>query len=230
MKLNGPEQAAQILILTVVGLAAGAASFTHVHDWTMDNSPAGTHDWFGWANAVISELVPIGALLTIRRNRRTGKGIGFPMCLLLAAVALSLSAQLAVAKPSASGWLLSAVPALAFMGLSKMVLAGLPTMPVADDEPASPDSPVADAPLPIEASADADPEPADPVGTSNTPRKRRVARRHRKASSQQRIEAAEVLRRADQLKPQLGTWQKVADELGISIRTLQNYRRAGATA
>jgi hypothetical protein len=37
----------------------------------MDNSPDGTDDWFGWANAVISELVPVAALLTIRRRRRT---------------------------------------------------------------------------------------------------------------------------------------------------------------
>ncbi|SCL67497.1 hypothetical protein GA0070606_4567 [Micromonospora citrea] len=43
------------------------------------------------------------------------------MFLLVCAVALSLSAQLAVAKPGVSGWLLSAVPALAFLGLSKLI-------------------------------------------------------------------------------------------------------------
>ena len=41
----------------VAGMA-GAASFTHVHDWTMHNSPAGTGNWFGWANAMVSELIP----------------------------------------------------------------------------------------------------------------------------------------------------------------------------
>ncbi len=48
------------------------------------------------------------------------------MFLLVAAVSVSLAAQLAVAKPGLSGWLLSAVPALAFLGLSKLVLAPTP--------------------------------------------------------------------------------------------------------
>ncbi|MEU4554003.1 hypothetical protein [Micromonospora violae] len=116
-----------VLILIVVGGSAGAASFTHVHDWTMANSPTNTPGWFGWANAVISELVPIAALLTIRRRRRVGAPIGYPMVLLIAAAGLSLAAQLAVAKPGPSGWLLSAVPALAFMALVKLVLAPAPT-------------------------------------------------------------------------------------------------------
>ncbi|GAB7047873.1 DUF2637 domain-containing protein [Catenuloplanes indicus] len=115
-----------VAILLTVGTLAGAASFTHVHDWTMDNSPAGTPDWFGWANAAISELLPIAALLTIRARRRADKPTRYPMFLLICGVALSLSAQLAVAKPGISGWLLSAVPALAFMGLSKLVLSGTP--------------------------------------------------------------------------------------------------------
>ncbi|SBT41824.1 hypothetical protein [Micromonospora narathiwatensis] len=116
-----------VLILITVAGFAGAASFTHVKDWTLANSPTGTGEWFGWANAVISELVPIAALLTIRRRRRTGTSISYPLLLLIAAAGLSLAAQLAVAKPSASGWLLSAVPALAFMALVKLVLAPAPT-------------------------------------------------------------------------------------------------------
>ncbi|MEV4660360.1 DUF2637 domain-containing protein [Micromonospora echinofusca] len=116
-----------VLIVLTVGGLAGAASFTHVHDWTMANSPTGTGDWFGWANAAISELLPLAALLTIRRRRRTGGSVGYPMFLLVCAVALSLSAQLAVAKPGVSGWLLSAVPALAFLGLSKLVFSTTPT-------------------------------------------------------------------------------------------------------
>lgn len=118
-----------VVILLVVGGLAGAASFTHVHDWTMDNSPAGTGEWFGWANAAISELIPLAALLTIRRRRRTGGPVGYPMFLLVCAVCLSLAAQLAVAKPGISGWLLSAVPALAFLGLSKLVLSTKPATP-----------------------------------------------------------------------------------------------------
>lgn len=122
-----------VLILITVGSLAGAASFTHVHDWTMHNSPAGTGDWFGWANAAISELIPLAALLTIRRRRRAGGSIGYPMLLLVSAVALSLAAQLAVAKPGLSGWLLSAVPALAFLSLSKLVLT-VPAAPSTQDD------------------------------------------------------------------------------------------------
>ncbi|MEW2376782.1 hypothetical protein AB0883_11850 [Micromonospora sp. NPDC047812] len=115
-----------LILLTVAGFA-GAASFTHVKDWTLANSPNGTGEWFGWANAVISELVPIACLLTIRRRRRLGAPIGYPLFLLIAAAGLSLAAQLAVAKPGISGWLLSTVPALAFMALVKLVLAPTPT-------------------------------------------------------------------------------------------------------
>ncbi|MFI1191829.1 hypothetical protein ACH4T9_00900 [Micromonospora sp. NPDC020750] len=121
----GPRLEGVVLVLILLAVAgfAGAASFTHVKDWTLANSPTGTGQWFGWANAVISELVPIACLLTIRRRRRLGAPIGYPLFLLLAAAGLSLAAQLAVAKPGISGWLLSAVPALAFMALVKLVLA-----------------------------------------------------------------------------------------------------------
>ncbi|WBB65758.1 hypothetical protein [Micromonospora sp. WMMD812] len=137
---NPPTMAARleggvlVLIVIFVGLAAGAASFTHVHDWTMANSPEGTPGWFGWANAVISELVPVACLLVIRRRKRHGGPIGYPMVLLVAFAGFSLAAQLGVAvgKVGPSGWLLSAVPALAFMALVKLVLA-----PVKTDTPAT---------------------------------------------------------------------------------------------
>jgi hypothetical protein len=115
-----------VAILLVVAAFAGAASFTHVKEWTLANSPAGTREWFGWANATISELVPTACALVIRRRRRARLTIAYPLGLLIAAVALSLAAQLAVAKPSPSGWLLSAVPALAFVALTKLVLSTRP--------------------------------------------------------------------------------------------------------
>jgi hypothetical protein len=117
------ETAVLGVILTIVAVAAGWASFTHVHDWTMRHAPAGTPELFGWVNAVISELVPVAAVLTIRRRRKADAPIGYPLFLLIAAASLSLAAQLAVAQPSPSGWLLSAVPALAFMALVKLVFA-----------------------------------------------------------------------------------------------------------
>ncbi|MCM0673922.1 DUF2637 domain-containing protein [Micromonospora phytophila] len=176
-----------VAILLIVAGFAGAASFTHVKDWTLDNSPPGTGEWFGWANAVISELVPVAALLTIRRRRRTGGPIGYPMSLLVAAVALSLAAQLAVAKPGLSGWLLSAVPALAFIGLSKLVLTTAPAPTSATDAaparpvgeataPARPvEQPAPPAPAPVAAPAVAEPvalvpvEPARPAQVAPVP-------------------------------------------------------------
>src|SRR5215472_17185780 len=116
------ENTVQILIVLVIGGMAGAASFTHVHDWTMHNVPAGTGGWFGWANAVISELTPTAAGLEIRRRKRANRPVAYPMTVLIAAAALSLAAQVAQAKHSPTGWLVATVPALAFLALTKLVL------------------------------------------------------------------------------------------------------------
>ena len=123
--ITRPERAEttiQILIVLAIGGMAGAASFTHVHDWTMHHSPPGTGGWFGWANAVISELTPTAAGLDIRRRKRQHRSVAYPMAVLIAAAVLSLSAQVAEATPGFTGWLVAAVPALAFLALSKLVL------------------------------------------------------------------------------------------------------------
>ncbi|MGW4942960.1 DUF2637 domain-containing protein [Actinoplanes sp. NPDC004185] len=118
-----------LLIVLLVGVMAGAASFTHVHDWTLAHSPAATPDWFGWANSVISELIPMAALIEIgrRRRRSTTASVRYPMSLLVAAVGVSLTAQLAVAEKSPFGWMVSALPALAFFALSKLVFTATAT-------------------------------------------------------------------------------------------------------
>jgi hypothetical protein len=138
------ESVARVLILAGVGVMAGAASFTHMHDWTMANVPAGTGDWFGWANAAASELTPTVAVLDIRRRRRagkTGRALVFPALVLVGSAGLSLAAQFARATPSVSGWLLAAVPAVAFLVLTKLVLSGGPAAspePVADNATGTP--------------------------------------------------------------------------------------------
>jgi hypothetical protein len=116
------ENTVQILILLLIGGLAGAASFTHVHDWTMHNTPPGTSDWFGWANAIISELTPTAAGLEIRRRKRHHRPVAYPMTVLIAAAALSLTAQVAQATRSPTGWLVAAIPALAFLALTKLIL------------------------------------------------------------------------------------------------------------
>ena len=152
------ESALLATILAVVAVAAGWASFTHVHDWTMRHVPAGTPGAFGWVNAVISELVPVAAFLTIRRRRRTGEPIAYPVVLLLASAALSLGAQLAVATRSPSGWLLSAVPALAFMALVKLVFTST-SAPVSTGRPTTATRPA----------VSGVPTVNDPEGTDLTP-------------------------------------------------------------
>lgn len=120
------ENAIQVMVLLAVGGMAGAASFTHMHDWTMDNVPAGTGDWFGWGNAVISELTPVVAGLEVRRRRRNGEPAGLPTAVMVGFAALSMAAQFAQAKPGFSGWLLAGLPAVAFMILIKLVLSRTP--------------------------------------------------------------------------------------------------------
>ena len=127
MNIARLESVARLAILAGVGVMAGAASFTHMHDWTMANAPAGTGDWFGWANAAASELTPTEAVLDLRRRRRAGASghqLAFPGLVLVGSVGLSLAAQFARAKPSVSGWLLAAVPAVAFLVLTKLAMAG----------------------------------------------------------------------------------------------------------
>jgi hypothetical protein len=160
-----------VLIVLFVGLMAGAASFHHVKDWTLNNSPHGTADWFGWANAVISELIPTASLIEIgrRRRRHPAASVRYPMVLLVGSVGFSLTAQLAVAKPGLSGWVVSALPALAFLGLSKLVFTATapprPTTPVAAPPPAT-------SPAPSPDTAPAKVRPAAATKTRATPAKK----------------------------------------------------------
>ncbi|SCL40099.1 hypothetical protein [Micromonospora aurantiaca (nom. illeg.)] len=148
LNADGLEAVALVLILLIVAATAGWASFSHVHDWTMRHVPPGTPDAFGWANAVLSDLVPVACLLDIRRRRRHRQPISYPVFLMLAFASFSLAAQLAVADASPSGWLLSALPALAFMALTKLVFTGTPTLTSVKPTPA---------PAPVREPVDAEP-------------------------------------------------------------------------
>jgi hypothetical protein len=139
--MTRPERAEaviQVLILLLIAGMAGAASFTHVHDWTMRNAPPGTGSWFGWANAIISELTPTAAGIEIRRRKRQHRTAAYPMAVLIAAATLSLAAQVAQARPSITGWLLAAVPALAFLALTKLIFSRTPAHPRPSHSPAAP--------------------------------------------------------------------------------------------
>src|SRR6185312_7819290 len=146
------ERLVQVLILIFIASMAGAASFTHVHNWTMSNAPRGTGSCFGWANAVISELTPTAAGSEIRRRKRTRQSVRYPMAILIAAAILSLTAQVSEARPTVSGWISSAVPALAFLALTKLVLSSPRTTSQLEEsecaQPASASDAPAHAPAP----------------------------------------------------------------------------------
>jgi hypothetical protein len=169
------EDLIQIIILLLIGVMAGAASFTHVHDWTMRNAPAGTGGWFGWANAVISELTPTAAGLEIRRRKRAHRPIAYPMTVLVAAAALSLTAQVAQARHSLTGWLVAAVPALAFLALSKLVFSRTTIQ-----HPATAGTPHGEQPGPQSAA----PPAAEPVPPGLLTGARMAAFAHRQATGQ----------------------------------------------
>jgi hypothetical protein len=122
VKAERTEGHVQVLILITVAGMAGAASFTHVHDWTMRNVPAGTGSWLGWANAVITELVPAAAGIEIRRRKRQHRPVTYPMTILVADAAISIAVQLSDAVHTLAGGVAFALPALAFLALTKLVL------------------------------------------------------------------------------------------------------------
>ncbi|MBT8227018.1 MAG: hypothetical protein HKP61_01365, partial [Dactylosporangium sp.] len=62
-----------------------------------------------------------------RRRHRSGQPAGFVLGVLIAAVALSLSAQVVEAERSIVGWLAAALPALGFLALVKIILSRTPT-------------------------------------------------------------------------------------------------------
>ena len=122
------EDTIKLVILAAIMLAALAASFTHMKEWTMTWLPANTPQWFGWANAIISELVPLAATLSLRKRLRQGKPLmSYALFILLGGAALSLAAQLSAvgADASLSAKFLAALPALAFLFLSKLVMGDL---------------------------------------------------------------------------------------------------------
>jgi hypothetical protein len=69
------EQVAQLVIMLVIGTAAGAGSFTHVHDVAATHGQAG---WLAWSDAIVLELMSIAAGLELRRRKRTHTTITFP--------------------------------------------------------------------------------------------------------------------------------------------------------
>lgn len=116
----------QLAILVGMGGLAGAASFRHVHDLAADHGQPG---WFAWATAVSIEAMSIAAGLEIRRSHRTHRSARFPTVALGGGIAVSLAAQVAQAQRSPWGWIVAAMPAVAFLTVLKFALRRLDTTP-----------------------------------------------------------------------------------------------------
>jgi hypothetical protein len=105
--------------MLAIGAAAGAASFTHVHNVAASHGQPG---WLAWADAIVLELMSIASGLELRRRRRAAAPTTFPAIVLGCAVTLSLTAQVVEAEPSPIGWTAAAVPALGFLVMVKVAL------------------------------------------------------------------------------------------------------------
>jgi hypothetical protein len=131
------EGLAQVLIMLMIGAAAGAGSFTHVHDVAAAHGQTG---WLAWADAVVLELMSIASGLELRRRKRCHTPVHFPMAVMVTAVVLSLSAQVIQAEQTAVGWVAAAIPALGFLVMVKLALAHAAVPPPEPATPTSPDS------------------------------------------------------------------------------------------
>ena len=118
--------------MLAIGTAAGAASFTHVHNVAASHGQPG---WLAWADAIVLELMSIASGLELRRRRREHTSPRFPGVVLGCAVVPSLAAQVVEAEPSPIGWTAAAIPALGFLVMVKIALGhtGGPSAPTADD-------------------------------------------------------------------------------------------------
>ncbi|MFG2040784.1 DUF2637 domain-containing protein [Dactylosporangium sp. NPDC048998] len=105
--------------MLAIGGAAGAASFTHVHNVAAAHGQPG---WLAWADAIVLELMSIASGLELRRRKRAHASTTFPAAVLVCAVTLSLAAQVVEAEPSPIGWTAAAVPALGFLVMVKVAL------------------------------------------------------------------------------------------------------------
>jgi len=142
------EGIVQVVIMLAIGGAAGAASFTHVHNLAVAHGQPG---WLAWADAVVLELMSGASGLEIRRRKRQHKAVRFPAVVLVCAVTLSIAAQVVEAERSVIGWLAAALPALGFLVMVKIALGRMTPAPLPVQQPTRP-------------SVATTPEPVTPIG------------------------------------------------------------------
>lgn len=201
--------------MLAIGGAAGAASFTHVHNVAASHGQPG---WLAWADAVVLELMSIASGLELRRRRREHTSPRFPAVVLGCAVVLSLAAQVVEAEPSPIGWTAAAIPALGFLVMVKVALghAGGPSDPAP--------SPLDDAAVRAQPRDRPTATPAVRVAADPDPRSAPVRRRSRGPSAE-----------LDDLRTVLPAARAVRDHLAASGEpltrgALAHHLRAGGNA
>lgn len=208
------EGVVQVLILLAIGSCAAAASFTHVHNVAAAHGQPG---WLAWADAVVLELMSIATGLEIRRRHRTRQSAGFVVLVLVAAVALSLSAQVVEAERSAIGWLAAALPALGFLACIKIVLG----RSIVEDRPATvpadPDRTVA-VPTVLDPAVDAGPVVGEMVPVRVPPLPAGLLDRARHAAAAHTTATGRAITR-DELRDALRVSNALAGDLLRTLRT-----------
>jgi hypothetical protein len=114
------EAAAQVALMLGVGSVAACASWSHVVSLAAGHGQPG---WLAVADAAVVETLAVSMGLEVRRRRRMGEPAQFAVCVLVAAVALQLSAQVAQAPRTFWGWTMAALPAIGFLLLAKVAIA-----------------------------------------------------------------------------------------------------------
>ncbi|MEV0157783.1 DUF2637 domain-containing protein [Micromonospora sp. NPDC050686] len=228
--------------MLAIGGAAGAASFTHVHNVAAAHGQPG---WLAWAEAIVLELMSIASGLELRRRKRTHARTMFPAGVLACAVTLSLAAQVVEAEPSIIGWVAAAVPALGFLVMVKVAL-GRTSTPRPPSIPTNAESTTAEQPVRATRSVpDSGPDgttrSARTVGEQSTPRTVQDARRRsrrrdprrpadRGRSAQPSGDVAELLPAARQVRDRLAadgqplTRAAIAEALRTAGHTVSNTR------
>lgn len=101
------------IIAAVLGVAAFAASFTHVRQVAASHGQVG---WVAWAIAASVELLALVAMLEMRRKLRT-----VPVLCLALGAALSVAANLETSDGTLWGGIMAGWPAAAFLATVALV-------------------------------------------------------------------------------------------------------------
>ncbi len=223
---NSRERAARLGIHVVVGLAAAYVSLRHVYEWSMRNAADGA-DWtLGATNALVSELVPVYCLLWIRQRRRLGRSAWPGWVVLVAAATFSITAQVAVAKSSLSGWIVSAAGTLGFWFLTKMGLSLASTPATTRNTPApQPAAVTEEATADIEGSTGGSATPSEAAAWSNPQRKVRA----KQVKPRSLTNAEKVIKALDAL-PEQPAAEQVASQAGVSVASVRRHAPADRLA